>query len=130
MLRLTVVAVAVAAAVVPLPAAVIERYYSSGFYPVWQSWMTPASNAVPVALLDVLIVVVAAAWLILAVNDVRRWRERGLGRAAGQVRMPRIHTHAEPRVVDRFEDADDRFGREGTAAGRLDRDGYAAPRQQ
>ena len=85
MLRLTLVAVAVAAAIVPLPAAVIERYYSSGFYPVWQSWMTPASNAVPVALLDVLIVGVAAAWLILSVNDVRRWRTHGRGRAAGRL---------------------------------------------
>src|SRR6185436_3929674 len=36
-------------------------------------------------LLDVLIVVVAAAWLILAVNDVRRWRTRGFGRAAGRI---------------------------------------------
>jgi hypothetical protein len=85
MVRPVVVLTALAAAVVPLPAAVIERYYSSGFYPVWQSWMTPASNAVPVALLDVLIVVVAVAWLILAVNDVRQWRTHGRGRVAGRV---------------------------------------------
>jgi Protein of unknown function (DUF3810) len=85
MVRAVVVAVAVAAALVPLPAAVIERYYSAGFYPVWQSWMTPASNAVPVALLDVLIVGVAGAWLILAVHDLRRWRARGVGRTAGRV---------------------------------------------
>jgi hypothetical protein len=85
MVRPVVVLTALAAAIVPLPAAAIERYYSSGFYPVWQSWMTPASNAVPVALIDVLIVVVAAAWLILSVNDVRRWRTRGLGRAAGRI---------------------------------------------
>ena len=85
MFRPVVVLAALAAAVVPLPAAVIERYYSSGLYPLWQSWLTPASNAVPVALLDVLIVVVAAAWLILAAHDVRRWRARGLGRTAGRV---------------------------------------------
>jgi hypothetical protein len=85
MVRPVVVLTALAAAIVPLPAAAIERYYSSGFYPVWQSWMTPASNAVPVALIDVLIVVVAAAWLILSVNDVRRWRTRGLGHAAGRI---------------------------------------------
>jgi len=85
MFRPVVVLAALAAAVVPLPAAVIERYYSSGLYPLWQSWLTPASNAVPVALLDVLIVVVAAAWLILAAHDVRRWRARGPGRTAGRV---------------------------------------------
>ena len=53
--------------------------------------MTPASNAVPVALIDVLIVGVAAAWLILAVNDVRRWQRgaprarRGMRRAHGRL---------------------------------------------
>jgi hypothetical protein len=85
MFRALVVVIAAAAALLPIPASLVERYYSSGVYPVWQTWMTTASNAVPVALLDVLIVVVAAAWLILAVNDVRRWRTHGLGRAAGRV---------------------------------------------
>jgi len=85
MLRLILVAVAVAAAVVPIPARFVERYYSSGIYPVWQSWMTTVSNAVPVALLDLLIVIVAAAWLVLAVIDVTRWRGRGLARTAGRV---------------------------------------------
>jgi hypothetical protein len=85
MVRPVIVLTALAAAVVPLPAAVVERYYSSGFYPVWQSGMTRASNVVPLALLDVLIAAVAVAWLILAVHDVRRWRARGFGRTAGRV---------------------------------------------
>ena len=43
---------AVAAAIAPFPAAAVERYYSLGFYPAIQRMLTPASNLVPIALLD------------------------------------------------------------------------------
>jgi hypothetical protein len=73
------------AAVAPIPAAAVERYYSSGLYPIWQSWVTTVSNVVPIALFDVLIVGVAAAWLILAGRDIARWRAPGAGRTAVRV---------------------------------------------
>src|SRR5207248_50414 len=69
-----VVGLASAAALVPVPASLVERAYSRAAYPVWQSWMTSLSNVIPIALLDVLIVGVSLAWIALAVADVRRRR--------------------------------------------------------
>jgi hypothetical protein len=83
--RFVVVLAALAAAVAPVPAAAIERYYSAGVYPVWQKWMTTASNALPVALLDLLILIVALSWLVLAVVDIRRRRSVGALRTAGRI---------------------------------------------
>ncbi len=85
MFRAAIVAIAVAAALVPVPAPLVERLYSSGVYPAWQSWVTTISNAAPLALFDVFIVSVAAAWVILAVRDVTRWRSHGAARTAGRV---------------------------------------------
>ena len=84
-LGLAVVAAAVTAALLPWPAYTVERFYSSGVYPVWQSWITTVSNAAPIALLDVLIVGVAAAWVSLAVLDIARWRVRGPGRTGVRI---------------------------------------------
>jgi hypothetical protein len=82
MLRLILVAVAVAAAVVPIPARFVERYYSSGIYPVWQSWMRPRRTPCRSPCSTCSSSWSPAAWLILAVNDVRRLAGRaGLGRA-------------------------------------------------
>jgi uncharacterized protein DUF3810 len=72
MFRVSLVALAVAAAVVPIPPHLIERAYSTTVYPTWQAWITSASNFFPVSLLDFLIVGVALAWLLLAALDVRR----------------------------------------------------------
>jgi Protein of unknown function (DUF3810) len=80
-----IVAVALAAAVVPIPAALVERTYSSALFPIWQSWITTFSNAVPVALLDFLLVGVALSWLLLAAVDIRRRRSAGSGRTAMRI---------------------------------------------
>ena len=48
-----------AAAVVPLPAAFVERVYSAGAYPVLQRVLTSFSNRVPFALIDVLVLAAA-----------------------------------------------------------------------
>ncbi len=66
---------AAAAAIVPLPARTVERWYSSGLYPRIQSTLTPISNLVGIALFDV-----ATAILILwmAAVFIRRARARGL----------------------------------------------------
>src|SRR5687768_12895664 len=85
MVRPVLVLTALVAAAAPLPAAAIERYYSAGLYPIWQSWVTTISNAVPIALFDVFIVGIVSAWVILAVRDGARWRARGAGRTAGRV---------------------------------------------
>lgn len=85
MAKPVVILVAAAAAVAPIPAAAVERYYSSGLYPHWQFWVTSLSNLAPIALFDVLIVGVAAAWVILAGRDIVRWRARGPGRTAIRV---------------------------------------------
>jgi hypothetical protein len=71
-------ACAITLALVPLPAYWIERVYSLGVYPAIQSRLTPLTNLVPVALLDV-----AAALLIvgLAWRFVSRWRNGGFARA-------------------------------------------------
>jgi len=56
--------VAAAAAVWPLPPALVERWFGGVWYPGVQRVLTPMSNLVPVALLDVLLLagVAAVVW--------------------------------------------------------------------
>jgi Protein of unknown function (DUF3810) len=70
-LRALVIAVAVAAAVAPLPAAFIERAYSRGFYRRIQPILTGVSSLSPVALLDVAVAVLLAGALVLVGLRVR-----------------------------------------------------------
>lgn len=60
---IAVVAFAMAAALVPLPAAEIERYYSSAIFPMLQRVVTDLSNRASIALVDLLLIV-CAAWFI------------------------------------------------------------------
>ena len=62
--RSAVVLAAAAAALLPLPESWIERWYSNGIYPSFQTRMTTAGNAVGVALFDVLIAVVAVVAIV------------------------------------------------------------------
>jgi len=59
--RVAVVAGAAGLALVPLPRSLVERWYANGFYPRVQALVTGASNAVPIALFDIL-VAVALVW--------------------------------------------------------------------
>jgi len=68
--RIAVVAVAAIGALLPIPAAQIDRLYSGGVYPVLQRGLTRVSNVAPFALLDVLIVTTLVAIVVAA------WRER------------------------------------------------------
>ena len=78
-LRLFVVGVAAAAALVPLPATLIERTYSRGAYPLFQPLVTAASSLIPIALLDL----AAAALLAGAMAGVvRLFRQAGAIAAA------------------------------------------------
>jgi len=72
------VLLAIAAAIVPVPAATIERAYSNGVYPRIQAAMTSATNHVPIALLDLGVVALIGAGLIWF---VRRARSAGAARA-------------------------------------------------
>ena len=78
-----VLVVAGVGALAPVPARAVETAYSAGLYPSLQTVLTFASNAVPVALLDVLIVTVVLAFALLTVRDARRSRApRWVWRAA------------------------------------------------
>lgn len=70
--RITLLSVALVAALLPIPPTFVERMYSAGVYPVWQPNVTALSNLVPFALADVAFVVVVAWWLGSAGIDVAR----------------------------------------------------------
>ena len=73
-------AVAGIVAFVPLPASLVERYYSIAVFPGVQRLVTPLSNKLPIAVLDCLLVVVAATVLVLIVRGIRHgWRTRSAG---------------------------------------------------
>jgi hypothetical protein len=72
--------IAFAAAWAPVPATIVETWFSRGWYPVVQRIVTPLSNTVPFALLDVLALGAAAAitaglWRVLV--TARRTRRLG-----------------------------------------------------
>jgi len=67
-----IVAAAGVAAVLPWPETVVERWYSTGIYPLLQRPMTGLSNRLPFALADVALVVALAAWLFMSVLEIRR----------------------------------------------------------
>jgi uncharacterized protein DUF3810 len=72
------VLLAVAAAIVPVPADTVERWYSNGIYPRIQSVMTAATNPIPIAVLDfaaAILIGLGLAWF------VRRARSIGAARA-------------------------------------------------
>jgi hypothetical protein len=73
--RVALVLAAVAMAVVPLPASVIERWYSRGVYPPVQALVTGVSNLVPIALLDVAALALVLAALVRVVR-IAGWGAR------------------------------------------------------
>jgi hypothetical protein len=77
-IRLVVVAAAMAAALMPVPAAWIEAWYSRRFYLALQNVVTTFSNRSSVALLDAAVVVLV---VLLAALFARRWRRDGPSRA-------------------------------------------------
>jgi len=81
---IAIVAAAVLAAVLPVPSALVERWYSSLIYPAIQRVLTPASNLAPFAIFDVLCAATLCALAVTASRSVRHfgWR-RGTVRLAG-----------------------------------------------
>jgi len=70
----SVVFLATLAAVVPVPAAWVERVYSAAIYPFLQPYVTWASNFSPIALLDVGVALLLAA---TGAAFFRRWGVHG-----------------------------------------------------
>ena len=93
-------ALAAAAALVPIPAALVERVYSAGMFPVLQPLLTSVSNRSAVAFFDVLVIAVSSAWLLLAVRDLLRRRKLGWLRSIARCawRTARLGRRALPRV--------------------------------
>jgi REP element-mobilizing transposase RayT len=81
-MRAALIVLALGAAVLPIPAALVERLYSTWLYPALQPTLTTASNHAPFALFDAAIVGVVALWLGLAVRDVLIAPLRGVLRVA------------------------------------------------
>jgi hypothetical protein len=79
-----VVLCAATAALLPLPPELVDRWYTARVYGTLQPVITSVSNLAPFALLDLFLAAIAAAWLTLAVRDLRRApsRMRGVGRIA------------------------------------------------
>jgi hypothetical protein len=74
--RVGLVAVALAAALAPLPPKAIDRWYSAGVYASLQPLLTSMSNLAPFALFDALIAATALTWVVLASRDLvrgKRW---------------------------------------------------------
>jgi hypothetical protein len=80
--RSLVIVAAVGAALAPLPATVIERWYSRGLYPRLQPVVTRFSSLAPVALLDVAVGVLLT---VAAIALVRRFRASSVTVWLGQV---------------------------------------------
>lgn len=74
---LAVGALAVGVALVPVPEWVVDEIYSRRLYPVVQRAMTTMSNAVPLAVLDVMIVLALGAVLWRTARLSRTWRDHG-----------------------------------------------------
>lgn len=79
MISLLILILALAAAFVPLPAHLVERWYSEGLYPSIQTAITPLANRVPVALLDI---AGGAGLLLVFAWLLARVRKAGVLRAA------------------------------------------------
>jgi hypothetical protein len=77
MVELAAVVAALICAFAPLPSAVVEQRYSVGFYPHLQRSMTPLSNRLPFAILDVLLVGLAVATIVTLTQAIREaWQTR------------------------------------------------------
>jgi hypothetical protein len=70
--RAVIVAAAAGAALVPIPAPWVERWYSQGVYPVVQRVLTGASSVLPVAGLDLAVGLLLIAGVHVLVRRVRR----------------------------------------------------------
>lgn len=90
--RLAIVGVALAALVAPWPARLIEAWYSRGVYVHLQRTLTPMSNLIPVACLDlgVILMLVAAFGRVRTTVKTERARTAAWSIAAGLAELVAI----------------------------------------
>jgi hypothetical protein len=83
MWRTLLVLAAVAAALLPVDPARVEKWYSTGLYPRLQAHVTPLTNRVPVALLDLAVATCILVGAVLFVRSIEivGWR-RAVARGA------------------------------------------------
>ena len=81
---IALVGTAAVCAIVPLPPDVVERVYSRQLYPAIQHVVTPVTNLVPVALLDIAVAVVI---LVIGSAFIVRMRRFGIVAAIGRTAL-------------------------------------------
>ena|SRR5579863_837415 len=69
--------IALALVATPVPAWMIDRFYARDFYPILQGIVTTMSNAIPLAVLDLLLLALALLLVRWVVRGVRLARVRG-----------------------------------------------------
>jgi hypothetical protein len=70
------IVLALVAGFAPINARFVERWYSTGLYPIIQRGLTPVSNLVPFALLDILVVGGVCFVIVVLVRSVRLARRK------------------------------------------------------
>lgn len=83
-LQFLIIAAAVAVALLPPGASTVERFYAKGVYPHLQALTTSVSNRVPIALIDVAIVVFAGVAISIWIWSIRLARNKRSIRPAGR----------------------------------------------
>ncbi|HEX8092004.1 MAG TPA: DUF3810 family protein, partial [Blastocatellia bacterium] len=85
-IKISIIVFALALVLIPMPASLIERFYSKGLYPNLQSLLTPVANLIPFAVVDVLIasafVGLPAWWVVRIVKAGRGRRKKMAARLA------------------------------------------------
>jgi hypothetical protein len=76
---------AVVCALTPVSSQFVERVYSNRLYASLQPALTSVSNLAGIALIDLLLVVTVAAWLLLAVRDFSRSPQESRRRILGRI---------------------------------------------
>ena len=76
--------VAIALFAVPIPSWAVDEFYSRGLYPWIQSALTAASNLVPGAVMDFLLVVATGLVLYRSARLILAARRRGIADVAAE----------------------------------------------
>lgn len=82
LIRLAAIVLALAAAWAPVPASWVETAYSRRAYLAWQRHLTSWSNAVPLAVTDLLGVAALAVAAVIVFRTWREWRRASAVRSA------------------------------------------------